>query len=184
LVGFPTGNGTGNGWEAGGLANDSLLIESYLTGASAIGLNQSLSLGRIYDTVQSAADLRFRYVLADGVPRTGFVRYTDELPADFDADGDVDGGDFLRWQRNVGAMGAPAVSQGNADGDSDVDGADLAIWRDHFGFGHVLASASAAPIPEPASAALAISLLLLALISRLPRQPEVGGLCGGSRARG
>ena len=145
LVGFPTGNGTGNGWEAGGLANDSLLIESYLTGASAIGLNQSLSLGRIYDTVQSAADLRFRYVLADGVPRTGFVRYTDELPADFDADGDVDGGDFLRWQRNVGAIGAPAVSQGNADGDSDVDGADLAIWRDHFGFGHVLASCKRRP---------------------------------------
>ena len=175
LVGFPTGNGTGNGWEAGGLANDSLLIESYLTGASAIGLNQSLPLGRIYDAVQSAADLRFRYVLADGVPRTGFVRYTDELPGDFDVDGDVDGGDFLRWQRNVGAIGAPGVSQGNADGDSDVDAADLAMWRNHFGFVHAPSNASAAT-PEPTSTALAITALTTFLISR--RQAAV---CAGRR---
>jgi hypothetical protein len=106
--------------------------------------------------------------IADGVPATGFVRYTDGLPSDFDADGDVDGSDFLRWQRNVGAMGTPAVSQGNADGDSDVDGADLAVWSDHFGFVHVLASASAAPSPEPASAALAISAVATLLAYRRP----------------
>jgi hypothetical protein len=55
-------------------------------------------------------------------------------PADFDSDGDVDGSDFLRWQRGVGASGSTANrANGDADLDFDVDGVDLAFWRSSFG---------------------------------------------------
>jgi autotransporter-associated beta strand protein len=81
--------------------------------------------------------------------------------ADFDADGDVDGADFLTWQRGVG--GPATLANGNADGDSDVDGADLAIWKTQFGPG-APASPAAASIPEPGSIALA-ALAVLAGVS-------------------
>ena len=75
--------------------------------------------------------------------------------ADFDDDGDVDGNDFLIWQRNFGTAGDN--SQGNANGDGAIDGADLAIWRGQFGSGGS-AGVAAATVPEPATA----SLLLVA----------------------
>jgi hypothetical protein len=66
--------------------------------------------------------------------------------ADFDADGDVDGADFLRWQRGVGSP-TPALAQGDADMDADVDGADLVVWRGKW-------KATQPPVttvPEPAA---------------------------------
>ncbi len=58
-------------------------------------------------------------------------------PADFENDFDVDGSDFLRWQRNAGTVLGPTVvaaqQNGNADADNDVDGADLAIWEARYG---------------------------------------------------
>jgi hypothetical protein len=48
--------------------------------------------------------------------------------ADFDADGIIDGTDFLAWQRGLG-MQLALKFNGDADGDSDVDAADLAEWR-------------------------------------------------------
>jgi hypothetical protein len=71
--------------------------------------------------------------------------------ADFDGDGDIDGADFLTWQRGVGTAGTQA--QGNADGQGLIDGADLAIWEAQFG----TATAASAPVPEPASALLALA---------------------------
>jgi CSLREA domain-containing protein len=54
--------------------------------------------------------------------------------ADFDGDGDVDGRDFLSWQRGYGLVGAAAtLVRGNADFDTDVDGNDLSIWQDQYG---------------------------------------------------
>ncbi len=53
--------------------------------------------------------------------------------ADFDSDGDVDGADFLDWQRNVGTTAAAVRSDGNADDDTDVDNHDLAVWVVQFG---------------------------------------------------
>jgi autotransporter-associated beta strand protein len=70
--------------------------------------------------------------------------------ADFDGDGDVDGADFLTWQRNFGTAGDKA--HGNANGDSVVDGLDLTVWRNQFGGGSPAIAAAA--VPEPASAAL------------------------------
>ncbi len=53
--------------------------------------------------------------------------------ADFDGDGDVDGTDFLIWQRNFGVVGGPLFGLGDADGDGDVTAGDLAIWETQYG---------------------------------------------------
>jgi hypothetical protein len=62
--------------------------------------------------------------------------------ADFDANGQVDGNDFLRWQRGLGAVNA-TLAQGNSDGDADADISDLAAWRVHLGATGVTSEAAA-----------------------------------------
>jgi predicted outer membrane repeat protein len=57
-----------------------------------------------------------------------------DCDADFDHDGDVDGRDFLIWQRGFGKTN-PQHSDGDADFDGDVDGDDLACWQAHYGSG-------------------------------------------------
>jgi hypothetical protein len=64
--------------------------------------------------------------------------------ADFDNDGDVDGSDFLVWQRGVGVGNSNAT--GDANGDGMVNGADLGVWRTQFG----PAAPPVSAIPEPA----------------------------------
>jgi hypothetical protein len=51
---------------------------------------------------------------------------------DFNGDSQVDGFDFLTWQRN---LGKPAATRADGDGDfdNDVDAQDLAVWRGTFG---------------------------------------------------
>lgn len=73
--------------------------------------------------------------------------------ADFDADGDVDGSDFLAWQRGLGVAGG--LEQGDANGDGMVDGLDLDAWKSQFGV--AAASASAGSIPEPSALLLALA---------------------------
>ena len=51
--------------------------------------------------------------------------------ADFDADGDFDGADFLAWQRGFGKTNANRAD-GNSDDDTDVDTNDLAAWQSQY----------------------------------------------------
>jgi CSLREA domain-containing protein len=70
------------------------------------------------------------------------------VSADFDEDGNVDGLDFLAWQRGFG-IAAPnaAKADGDADNDTDVDGADLAFWELQYGTDPPpLAAAFSAPL--------------------------------------
>jgi hypothetical protein len=53
--------------------------------------------------------------------------------ADFDNDGDVDGRDFLAWQRGFGISGSATRSQGDANDDGNVDFEDLTIWQAQYG---------------------------------------------------
>ena len=69
---------------------------------------------------------------------------------DFDGDGDVDGADFLTWQRGVGIGSGASPDQGDADGDADVDGDDLLIWQGQAVSGVPTVSAQS-PVPEPSS---------------------------------
>jgi hypothetical protein len=75
--------------------------------------------------------------------------------ADFDRDGDVDGNDFLTWQRGVGKKVGAKQSEGDADRDGDVDVEDLNVLR---------AKQPAPPAtaaPEPSSGAMLVPGLIL-----------------------
>jgi MYXO-CTERM domain-containing protein len=84
--------------------------------------------------------------------------------ADFDGDGDVDGADFLVWQRGLGGTNQSNKSTGDANGNGTVDAADLAIWKSQFAM--MPATSSAGAVPEPTAALLALA-----------------GLAGGGRLR-
>jgi hypothetical protein len=51
--------------------------------------------------------------------------------ADFDRDGDVDGRDFLTWQRNYG-LAEVLQFEGDADFDGVVTADDLAVWQESY----------------------------------------------------
>jgi photosystem II stability/assembly factor-like uncharacterized protein len=78
------------------------------------------------------------------------------LTADFNQDGDIDGDDFLTWQRNAGITSGASLDQGDADANGAVNGADLSIWQEQFG---TTESTTTAAIPEPCT----LLLLLLGL---------------------
>ena len=73
--------------------------------------------------------------------------------ADFDEDGDVDGFDFLAWQRGFGITSGASHALGDADRNGAVDAADLAMWNGQLGMSARLAAAEMA-VPEPSSALL------------------------------
>jgi CotH kinase protein len=54
-------------------------------------------------------------------------------PGDFDADGDIDGRDFLRWQRELGSATRPFGTGADGNSNGRVDSGDLAAWRANFG---------------------------------------------------
>jgi hypothetical protein len=56
---------------------------------------------------------------------------------DFDSNVQVDGNDFLTWQRGLG----PGVD--------DLDGSDLADWRSSFGVGSTPVTPTVMAVPEP-----------------------------------
>lgn len=84
--------------------------------------------------------------------------------ADFNSDGDVDGQDFLAWQRGYG-IPAPNAAKANGDADNDryVDGDDLGIWKGELGTGG--AAATAALLSESIEAAPAAIAELAAVES-------------------
>ena len=65
------------------------------------------------------------------------------IPGDFDFDGDVDGRDFLAWQRGDSFTGP-------------LNAADLANWQANFGF--PLLTAATTVVPEPATSGIMLGL--------------------------
>lgn len=91
----------------------------------------------------------------------------EELPADADGDNDVDGFDFLTWQRTVGSQ-TQLAADSNRDG--VVNGTDLSLWQQEFGSALVGQSAAGSGVPEPTCAGLAfVASLNGALRRRLRR---------------
>lgn len=92
---------------------------------------------------------------------------------DFNLDGDVNGSDFLQWQRARGMQAGAMRSHGDADGDHDVDAADLAIWKQDFG---AVGTPALAPrqgsVPEPSAGALGVIAGVLAGAARRGRRPS------------
>jgi hypothetical protein len=77
----------------------------------------------------------------------------DALPADADGDNDVDGFDFMTWQRTLGSRTQLAA---DANRDGIVNLADLTFWRQQFGMTSPGSSATNARVPEPAGAMLVL----------------------------
>lgn len=111
----------------------------------ALGGGIALLMSDIFTSVST--NPAFSFALFDNVEvLPGLVSLND--PGDFDADGDVDGRDFLVWQRG----GSPLP--GSAE--------DFGKWKMNFGTPAVVAAMSA---PEPASAIL-LSVAALTLRRR------------------
>jgi hypothetical protein len=86
----------------------------------------------------------FQYTMPAYSVSTLVLHAVTTLPGDFDEDGDIDGRDFLAWQRNPSA-------------------GDLADWQANYGAGFLSASADE---PEPGSLMI---LLLGTLLVKLRR---------------
>jgi len=110
---------------------------------------------------QVSADGRFWDIMGYGTS-TLFVTATDMLvpvvDGDFDGDDDVDGFDFLTWQR--GFTGIPQ------------DITDLADWEANFGTpAPLIAASTVGAVPEPSSLALLL-LGSVGIASRRSRKPS------------
>ena len=95
---------------------------------------------------------------------TGDVTVTRVEPgrrADFDADGDVDGDDFLVWQASF-----ETDAGGDANGDGATDGDDFLLWQAEFEPAGRGASGRAVSVPEPTSLWLLASCVALLVGSR------------------
>ena len=97
----------------------------------------------------------------DDISLDGQIPVTES--ADFDEDGDVDGQDFLIWQRGFEA--GSTHGEGDANGDMSVDEDDLGVWQVQYGVGPLVATVA---VPEPSTTLLALwGILPLILCSRV-----------------
>jgi DNA-binding beta-propeller fold protein YncE len=80
---------------------------------------------------------------------TAFTYVMTNLPGDFNGDGDVDGRDFLAWQRG--------------DSPNPLSATDLADWQTRYG---QLTVSSAVAVPEPAAVVFLLGLLLALGVER------------------
>ena len=124
--------------------------------ARRVGERPSRSSGLGSQQVEVAAGLRGPGGQEQGFvrrlrgPDAGTVGRADQLRAlalDFDEDGDVDGRDFLKWQRGESPM---SLSAG-----------DLNDWQTNYGMSGGLAAVGA--VPEPSSFVLVGTVTLLFL---------------------
>jgi hypothetical protein len=83
---------------------------------------------------------------------------------DFDQDGDVDGRDFMAWQRGFGS--GDSLEDGDANWDDKVDHEDLVIWQKlYLGDDNPALNA----VPEPATVLMAALAALMPLSFRSRR---------------
>lgn len=151
-------------WAESPLSGTSQLLEVQEgadPGSSAPGANTTtfnkftlFELGNIYTGgVTERAGITFEFLLAgDSTLTSGSVVFGDipdvvTIAGDFESDGDVDGADFLKWQR---------------DG---LSSAELIDWQTNYGASGTISAIAA--VPEPGSSAL---LLSAAIASKLRRR--------------
>jgi hypothetical protein len=147
-------NALGGDW---GEANptENRLTELKAAGSTTLTPGTAFGLGNLFNAT-GLQDLQFEFLFGgEQVPRTGIVTYSapSSLPGDFDGDGDVDGRDFLVWQRG----GSP----------NQLSASDLADWQATYGAGSFTADLSAANVPEPTALLLVVCGFALCGVSRL-----------------
>ncbi len=138
----------GVGWETFDAVDEGFLGEGFLTSGSTLAPGGSLSLGRAFDETVfgsgNEGDLTFtltdmagRSILSELFSTVEYVT-SSGLVGDFDFDGDVDGNDFLAWQRG--------------ESPDPLSSSDLADWKSKFGATGAVANTSA--VPEPSTGLL------------------------------
>jgi T5SS/PEP-CTERM-associated repeat protein len=132
---------------------DAFTVMSSLSGAFT-GSFFNVASGQRLATSDGVGSFLVSY--GPGSPQVVLSAFQPGIPGDFDVDGDVDGADFLKWQRG----GSPNPNSAG----------DLTAWRGNFGFGGL--TAAGASIPEPRAEVLALSLTLFAVLSQRRPTPN------------
>ncbi|MDZ4656118.1 MAG: family 10 glycosylhydrolase [Bythopirellula sp.] len=105
------------------------------------------------------------------VPSATFVellvdrRSATSFLGDFDGDEDVDGRDFLVWQRNIGMTTGATAAHGDANADGKVDAADLLRLRQNYGWS-VVGGLSGIGVPEPSHVVLFVQAIVCIALRR------------------
>ncbi len=134
------------------------------TGGSVAWYEVSDTGGGVFEIVERDPSFNVGGAVLDlqiVAPQTALFQDT----ADFDEDLDIDGADFLAWQRGFGS--GTTLAEGDANISGTVDGVDLGIWEAQFG--DITPPLSAvSTVPEP-NAAVLFLLGLFALASSRSR---------------
>jgi hypothetical protein len=151
------------GWDQADNSNANRITEFKTSGATSLpGGGRVLDLGapiNIGAGPLNIDDFTFQFKLNTGAIMNGIVKFgpvptAAEPGGDYDNDGDVDGADFLAWQRTMNANVTPGTGA-DGSGNGKVDAADLVIWKTNFG-STGLAAPSVGAVPEPAHSVLAV----------------------------
>ncbi len=138
---------------------------------------QVVTFGFPFETITTAAN---RTAVMDRVLEYFGFALVVVPTGDFDDDGDVDGADFLLWQRGLGTMPNAAPGQGDSNLDGTVDAADLAVWSGQYGLSDAVAAAATPTSDDDARAATAgesdLSLIAMAQAFALLDSPQTPGL--------
>lgn len=144
--------------------------------STTIAPGTTFDLGTVFN-VNATQDLTFEFLLlGDEVATFGAVIYEPIGDADFDGDGDVDGTDFLIWQRGFGLSGQADNMNGDANADGVVDSADLAIWQSQNGQA-AATQALVATVPEPSGYVLSAMLSAGVILSLQQRRRLSYAIC-------
>lgn len=135
-----------NAWLEALDVGPNLLAEFDSEGFTTIAPGASLNLGPLF--TGGAQDLQFNFLMmGQEEGTTGVVVYepfAGTTSGDFDGDGDVDGADFLAWQRG--------------ESPNPLSAADLAAWQTNYGATASTVAVNA--VPEPQTMLLLVLSLL------------------------
>jgi hypothetical protein len=161
------------------LADGKALVRVPFSVAAGVTGTFALSFGSFNELADSSA-------ASLSIATTDVGSISVALLGDYDRDADVDGTDFLVWQRMLGSAAVPKGAGADGNSDGMVNGQDLAIWRNRFAAAHAATERTAAAVPEPATSAIALAgTITLALARgraaarrRRDRERRIGSKCG------
>jgi hypothetical protein len=160
-------------WVANEIRKEGNLVDWYVNGVKLVTVDMTefatptlggnITFGHSDTNWTPSTDpeaLNLMFTLIDNIEVTAISASVDN--ADFNGDGNVDGRDFLTWQRGFGTPDAQ-LADGDANGDHAVDGNDLVVWQGQYG-GSTLAAVSV--VPEPATIGMLMGVALLVGLRR------------------
>lgn len=112
--------------------------------------------------------LAFAATFTDGTSGVFVSDAVKSATGDFDGDLDVDGADFLAWQRGSRIPGAGHPGNGDANDDGIINDADLAVWKTKFAGAPAVDAAT--NVPEPSALALLAGMFAPAVCRRFRRR--------------